>query len=125
MKRILRITVVAFFVSCGIAHARPVLLTSFRQDALAGGGSGPITDLRAQFVLQLPTSPPLGPPVDPFVGLGQGVWWQEGDQGFVDFSAGNDPLFGRVCDSCGRRCERLGWHLHPMGRLHSPGIGTI
>ncbi len=93
MRRTFGIATAAIFVSSSVACAGPVLLESFRQDARVGGGSGPITDLRGPFVLHLPHSPPQGPPVDPLLGVGAGVWWEEGETGVARFDAENDPFF--------------------------------
>ena len=74
-------------------RAEPVLLASFRQDALSGGGSGPIVDPHTTFGLQLPTTPPLGGFVDPLVGVGTSVVWSADEQGSFDFYSENDQYF--------------------------------
>lgn len=69
--------------------AEPVLLASY--DFTSEGGHAPESDPRVEFILQLPTT---FPPSD-FFGLGvdMDIFWEDGDQGSFDFSAGTDEAF--------------------------------
>jgi hypothetical protein len=88
----IKLAIVASLCIAQPVLAGPVLLASFNKDANAGGGSGPILDDHVQFVLQLPTSPPFGTPVDPNVGVGAGTYWASGSSGSARFNVDNDPL---------------------------------
>lgn len=86
-----RLIVVVLLSSAATASAGSVLLASYNEDASSGGGGGPILGNQVQFVLQLPTSPPFGPPVDPNVGVGAGQTWASGSTGSTLFNRHEDP----------------------------------
>ena len=77
-----------FLLLNSVAFAGPVLFASYAD--VMGVLSPPDAVPGVQFVLQIGDVPQ---PVGPATGLGAGIWWGEGGDGFVDFNAGNSPGF--------------------------------
>lgn len=92
--------------SAATASAGSVLLASSTQAQT--GSVAPQVEPRVQFVLQLSDSVPL--PLVPENGLGVGVWWEEGTQGFVDFTLQSDVAFGSFAnDATDGEDARFAW----------------
>jgi hypothetical protein len=81
---------VALMLAGGVpVNAGPVLLASY--DEVFAGGTAPQSIAEVQFVLQLSPDVPLA--IEELSGLGAGIWWEEGDQGAIDFTRDTSAAF--------------------------------
>ncbi len=114
MRWISRITIVAVFVSCALAHAGPVLLGTI--PVRAGlGGEDPVVDQRIEFTLQIQQTPGTSG-----TGIGSGIFWGDGDGGVVDFTQDDDGAFADFASLVTNGTDEL---LVFLGKLRGGGGG--